>query len=68
MKNKFAERLRDLRIAKDISQRELGLQTGFSQAAIARWENNLQVPNIDVAIKFALFFKVSIDYLLGLED
>ena len=66
--NKFAERLKELRKEKNLSQRELAKETGFSQAAIARWEKNLQTPNIDVAITFAEFFQVTIDYLLGLED
>lgn len=66
--NKFAERLKELRVENDLSQRALATEVGFSQAAIARWEAGLQVPNIDVAIVFAKFFKVSADYLLGLND
>ncbi|MBQ9118267.1 MAG: helix-turn-helix transcriptional regulator [Clostridia bacterium] len=66
--NKFAERLRELRIEKNLSQRGLAKETGVSQAAIARWESNLQVPNIDVAIMFAQYFQVTTDYLLGLEN
>lgn len=66
--NKFAERLKELRTENNLSQRELGLKLKVSQAAIARWEANLQIPNIDMAILVAKFFKVSTDYLLGLED
>lgn len=66
--NKFAERLKDLRQQNNLTQRQLAKQTGFSQPAIARWEANLQIPNIDVAITFAKYFGVTTDYLLGLED
>lgn len=66
--NKFAERLKELRKENNLSQRALAKDTGYSQAAIARWEANLQIPNIDVAIGFAKYFKVSTDYLLGLEN
>ena len=66
--NKFSERLRELRIEKNLSQRGLAKETGFSQAAIARWEANLQLPNIDVAILLAQYFQVTTDYLLGLEN
>ena len=66
--NKFAERLKDLRQQNNLTQRQLTKQTGFSQPAIARWEANLQIPNIDVAITFAKYFNVTTDYLLGLED
>ncbi len=66
--NKFAERLKELRIDKSLSQRDLAKQVGVSQPAIARWEAGLQIPNIEVAIMFAKFFNVSTDYLLGLEE
>ena len=66
--NKFAEKLKELRDEKNLSQRTLAKELGFSQAAIARWENSLQTPNIDVAIIIAKYFKVSTDYLLGLEN
>lgn len=66
--NKFAERLKELRQERHLSQRELGLKINVSQAAIARWEANLQVPNIDAAISVAQFFGVTVDYLLGLQD
>ena len=66
--NKFAERLQELRLEKNLSQRGLAKETGYSQPAIARWESNAQTPNIDVAITFAQYFGVTSDYLLGLED
>lgn len=66
--NKFAERLKELREENQLSQRTLAKELGVSQAAIARWENNLQTPNIDIAIIVAKYFNVTTDYLLGLED
>ncbi len=66
--NKFAERLQELRVEKNLSQRELSRLTNLSQASIARWEANKQSPTADTIIIFALFFKVSADYLLGLEN
>lgn len=66
--NKFSERLKELRIEKGLNQRKLASLVNYSQPAIARWENGLQIPNIEVAITFAKFFNVSTDYLLGLED
>ena len=66
--NKFAENLKELRVENGLSQSKLAKELGVSQAAIARWEANLQIPNIDIAILVAKFFAVSTDYLLGLED
>ena len=61
-------KLKELRLDRNISQRELAKNIGFGQAAIARWEKNLQLPNFDAILKIAKYFNVSTDYLLGLED
>ena len=66
--NKFSERLKELRIEKNLTQSTLAKETGFSQAAIARWEAGLQVPNIEVLVAFAKYFDVKTDFLLGLEE
>lgn len=64
----FCERLKELRQEKNLSYRQLGKNTGFSDTAIRRWENGIQIPNIETLIAFAKYFNVSTDYLLGLED
>ena len=66
--NKFSERLKELRLEKGLTQKELAKSTGFTQPAIARWENGLQIPNVETAIVFAKYFEITTDYLLGLED
>ncbi len=66
--NKFSERLRELRLEKDLSQLKLGKELGYTQAAIGKWEAGTRSPNIDSLIEIARFFRVSVDYLLGLED
>ena len=66
--NKFAERLKELRKEKEISQNELAKQLNISVAYINRWENNLRVPNIDSIILLCNYFSCSSDYLIGLED
>lgn len=66
--NKFSERIKELRIERNISQNTLSKEIGFSQAAIARWEAGIQIPNINVLITFAKYFNVSADYLLGIEN
>lgn len=66
--NKFAERLKELRTEKNISQTELAKQLNISIACINRWENNLRVPNIDSIIMLCKYFSCSADFLIGLED
>lgn len=68
VQNKFAERLKELREDAGLSLKQLGKSIGVSDVAISRWENKVRVPNIDSLILLALYFKVSADYLLGLED
>ena len=64
----FAERLKELRTAKKLSQRKLASQTKISPSAIKQWENESRVPNAEAVVTLAKFFDVSADYLLGLED
>ncbi|MBR2614961.1 MAG: helix-turn-helix transcriptional regulator [Clostridia bacterium] len=66
--NKFAERLKELREEKNLTQNELGIEVGVSQAAIARWEEGKRSPNLEAIIALAKFFDVTSDYLIGIED
>lgn len=64
----FAERLKELRNEQGLSIWQLGQAIGVSHAAISRWENEVRIPNIEILVRIAKFFKVSSDYLIGLED
>ena len=68
--NKFSNRLKELRIEKGLSQENLSKELNYkiSQSAIAMWELNKRIPNLDALIILAQYFGVSIDYLAGLED
>lgn len=66
--NNFAERLKELREERNLSQNDLAKEVNISVACISRWENNLRVPNIDSIIILCKFFKCSSDYLIGLTD
>ena len=64
----ISERLKELRIEKNISQMQLSMATGLSQSAIARWELGKSEPTASALIILSKFFGESADYLLGLED
>ena len=64
----FGERLKDLRMEEKLSIKQLSLKLGVSDAAISRWENGLQIPNIVYLVMIAKYFNVTTDYLCGLED
>lgn len=65
---KFGERLRELRNEKGISLKTLASQAGLSATGIAQWERYERVPNLDAVIVLAQYFRVSLDYIAGLED
>lgn len=66
--NKFAERLKELRQGKYLSQTQLAIETRLSQSAIASWEKGSRQPNSVAIITLARYFNVSCDYLLGESD
>jgi len=64
----IGERLRDLREEKCLSLYELSKRTGISKSALQRWENDLCDIKASYLKTLAIFFDVSVDYLLGLKD
>lgn len=64
----FGERLKELRLEKGLTQKQLANEIGNVQSAIAYWENNKQEPTISALKKLCKYFGVSADYLIGLED
>lgn len=64
----FSKRLRKLRKENNLSQKKLGFILGYSQNAIANWEQGIREPSLDCLKKIAQFFCCTIDYLLGLTD
>ena len=64
----FKNRLKELRIANNLSQMQLSLKTGLSQSAIAKWELGKTEPTATAIITLAKFFNETTDYLLGQAD
>ena len=58
-------RLKELRKRKNISQLKLALDLDMNQNSISRYENLEREADYKTLIKFADYFNVSIDYLLG---
>lgn len=65
---RFKDRIKELRLEKNISQMDLALATGISQSAIAKWELGKTEPTATAIITLARFFGETTDYLLGLTD
>ena len=63
----LGERIANLRKSKGISQDELGEILSTSRQAISKWERGESDPDIGRLKDLAVYFNVSIDYLLGYD-
>ena len=61
-------RLKQLRKERKISQLQLAFDLNMNQNTISRYENLERQADYDTLIRFADYFDVSIDYLLGRTD
>ena len=61
-------RLKKLRKDRGISQLKLALDLNMNQNTISRYENLEREADYVTLIRFAYYFKVSLDYLLGRTD
>ena len=61
----FAVRLRDLRNSKGITMLQLADAIGTTKATISNFENAQRNPSLEMLIKLADYFNVSIDFLVG---
>lgn len=68
MKSNYAKRIYELRIEKGLSQANLAKEIGVTQKSIDFWEKEINEPKATYIINLAVFFGVSTDYLLGIED
>jgi ribosome-binding protein aMBF1 (putative translation factor) len=62
---KMAFRLKELRKERNISQLKLALDLNMNQNTISRYENMEREADYETLMKFADYFGVSLDYLLG---
>lgn len=65
---KFSERLRQLRVSKDLSQSEFGKMIKVSKSSVNMYERGEREPKFETLERIADFFNVDMDYLLGKTD
>lgn len=68
MENKFASRLKILRLSHQLTQKQVADYLGASRQAIANYERGKRECGIDSLILLARLFGVSVDYLVGYSD
>lgn len=68
MKVNFDKRLKELRLEMGLTQSELAKKLKVTQATVAKWENGDLEPSLDMLRDMKVYFGVTVDDLLGLED
>lgn len=64
----FGTKLRELRIENGFKQGEIAQIFKVSKTTICQYETSKQEPTLSLLIEIAKYFKVTTDYLLGLEN
>lgn len=60
--------IKQLRKDSNISRKKLAENIGVNVRTISYWESGSNEPKASYVYKLAIYFGVSADYLLGLED
>lgn len=58
-------RLKELREQKKITQTQLAKETNIPMISYTRYENGITEPSVQILIKLADYYNVSLDYLVG---
>ncbi len=64
----IADRIRILREEKGMTQTELSKKLGISRSGVNAWEMGISVPSTQYIVELSNVFKVSTDYLLGMDE
>ncbi len=64
----IGKNLKRLRLAKGVTQEQLAEILGVSAQAVSRWENDSSYPDITLLPGIAMYYGVSIDELIGMDD
>ena len=60
----YGERIKRLRTGRELTQEQLAEKINVSRTYIVKIENGLQIGPIEIEIELAMFFDVSMDFLL----
>lgn len=64
----YLPRLKELRIKKRLSQKDVGNAIGITQDSYSKYESGLIELPIRRLIQLCQFYKMSIDYMMGMKD
>lgn len=62
---RYGNRIAELRKKLSLTQDELAERLGITRASLSHYETGRREPDYDTLLKFADYFRVSLDYLAG---
>ncbi|MEN8904762.1 MAG: helix-turn-helix domain-containing protein [Clostridiales bacterium] len=65
MQKQFGDKLKELRLEKKMTQEELAKIFNTGKATISHYEGNRRLPDVNTILRYADFFNVSLDYIMG---
>ena len=63
-----ADRIKELRERAGMTQAALAKQLGITRSSVNAWEMGISVPSTQYIVELAGLFRVSTDYLLGVNS
>lgn len=64
----IADRIKTLREQQNKTQSKLAKELGITRSSVNAWEMGISVPSTQYIVELAHIFKVSTDYLLGVNS
>lgn len=64
----FGLRLKELRKAKGLSQKEVADRLSLSRTTLTGFENNTITPRVEHLVNLAHLYNTSVDYILGIDN
>ena len=59
----FGKQIKQMRLERKLTQEQMAEQLGVSRQAVSKWENNKNLPDLELIISMSRLFSVSLDDL-----
>lgn len=60
----FGKQIKQMRLERKLTQEQMAEQLGVSRQAVSNWENNKNLPDLELIISMSRLFSVSLDDLI----
>lgn len=60
----FGEQFKKIRANRELTQEQMASKLNVSRQAISNWENNRNLPDLEMVVKISITFNISLDQLI----